>query len=467
MTSSAEERKEETDHSETPDYLGHGLMNSEKVLPEDHPFLNKDEDLSDAQDGKIVRLLTKEAHKGNRPEDGALVECSVRGVVVSSGVEFENRTFEFEFGRGAITDGLEIALASTSQEDEATVTIHPEHSTFLVDQRKYADAAFLEQKSKRIVPPAGEIVRYAVQMLYVENRRARGLRQDLKNAHATRLKEEGNEYFGMKRYHTSIRKYQKAIEYTYEDPPEEVMKVLEEMAEEKGTRLKDINITEPLPATELEEAKKQQPVIARQIQLNLCAVRNKLKQYQEAIEGCNLILKTDKENVKALFRRGQAYLGQKKYKKAKEDFRRILELDSENSDAKKQLTKVETLEAQEERKRRQVYKRMVSGISEEGVTPAAAPSGGFVDRFITSFFAGGVTQTHLWMLNGCFFLLLLLSAYLIVVRGVGIHGYIFLLLLIGLFLSVQWVLLVGYAPPPSTSSSASEETVIEDAKKDN
>ena len=63
----------------------------------------------------------------------------------------------------------------------------------------------------------------------------------------------------------------------------------------------------------------------------------KVGSYKNAIDSSNFVLKLDKDNVKALFRRGSAYLQQHSFDEAKQDFQKVLELDPANAAAKKEL----------------------------------------------------------------------------------------------------------------------------------
>jgi len=63
----------------------------------------------------------------------------------------------------------------------------------------------------------------------------------------------------------------------------------------------------------------------------------KVGNYKNAIESSNFVLKHDQNNVKALFRRGSAYLQQHSFDEAKSDFTKVLEIDQQNTAAKKEL----------------------------------------------------------------------------------------------------------------------------------
>ena len=84
----------------------------------------------------------------------------------------------------------------------------------------------------------------------------------------------------------------------------------------------------------------------------------KVDNFVEAIKNCDKALAIDAKNEKGLFRRGQAYFGQKDYDLAKNDFNAVLQLDPNNKAAKNQLIlAANAIKAQLE-KERTTYRNM-------------------------------------------------------------------------------------------------------------
>ncbi|KAF4571362.1 anaphase promoting complex subunit cdc16 [Pleurotus pulmonarius] len=75
-------------------------------------------------------------------------------------------------------------------------------------------------------------------------------------------------------------------------------------------------------------------------QLNRAAAYLKLGKNQDAERDCTTVLELSKNNLKALFRRGQARVGLEKYDAAKEDFEAIVKADPGNDAAKLELQKL-------------------------------------------------------------------------------------------------------------------------------
>lgn len=60
-----------------------------------------------------------------------------------------------------------------------------------------------------------------------------------------------------------------------------------------------------------------------------------LKQYKEAVRDCTEALRLDGKNVKAFYRRAQAYKALKDYKSSFEDINSLLQLEPRNGPAQK------------------------------------------------------------------------------------------------------------------------------------
>ncbi|KAL0487472.1 FK506-binding protein [Acrasis kona] len=106
---------------------------------------------------------------------------------------------------------------------------------------------------------------------------------------------------------------------------------------------------------ESEQEKKEYKLLGH---LNLAAVYNNQKNYTEAIKSCDEVLKIDQNNVKALFRRGQASNEGKDYEAAKKDLTRALEIEPNNAAVQKLLTTVKKNATEERNKEKKLYSNM-------------------------------------------------------------------------------------------------------------
>ena len=94
--------------------------------------------------------------------------------------------------------------------------------------------------------------------------------------------------------------------------------------------------------------------------MNLAQCYINLKQYNLAVGNCDLALRLDVNNTKALFRRGKAYYSLKKFEDAKKDFAEVVVKDPSNTLAAKQITVVDKAIALEKQKEKQMYAKMFS-----------------------------------------------------------------------------------------------------------
>ena len=84
----------------------------------------------------------------------------------------------------------------------------------------------------------------------------------------------------------------------------------------------------------------------------------KLKNNFESSTAATQALELDPTNEKALFRRGQAFLGLKEPKLACNDFAKCLELDPNNSAAKAQLAVWNKIQKEQLQKEKKIYANM-------------------------------------------------------------------------------------------------------------
>lgn len=107
--------------------------------------------------------------------------------------------------------------------------------------------------------------------------------------------------------------------------------------------------------------------------LNLAMCHLKTENFVEAQKNCDKALELDAKNEKGLFRRGQAYFGQKDYHLAKKDFTQLLEIDPNNSAAKSQLVncgiKMKAHHEEEKMKYKNMFERFAQRDSEVSKLP--------------------------------------------------------------------------------------------------
>ena len=156
------------------------------------------------------------------------------------------------------------------------------------------------------------------------------LEPDEKLERAERHKEKGTEIYQANNLEFSLKRFKVALSYL-------------DSIDCKGRSTSD-------------SIRKRTKTLTSQCHLNLAAGYLKMENFQAVIDHCNIALDLDPDNVKGLFRRGQAYTRLNMYSEAKLDIEKALKLDSSNKAVASQLRTIEG-KMKEERK---MYQKMFS-----------------------------------------------------------------------------------------------------------
>ena len=131
--------------------------------------------------------------------------------------------------------------------------------------------------------------------------------------------------------------------------------------------------------TDEDEKKRLREAVAA-CKLNRAMCHLKVKNYQDCLKDCSDVLDIDASSVKALFRQGKCYLALDKWDAAKESFRKVLELDDGNMEARRGLQSVRLKQQQQKEKEKKLYagKKLFDGKDRPQKPPpppeAAAPA---------------------------------------------------------------------------------------------
>lgn len=121
---------------------------------------------------------------------------------------------------------------------------------------------------------------------------------------AGKKKEEGNALFKTGKYAKASKRYEKAVKFIEYD------------------------------TSYTEEQKKSAKALKIACNLNNAACKLKLKDYKQAEKLCTKVLELESTNVKALYRRAQAYIQLADFDLAEFDIKKALEIDPNNRDVK-------------------------------------------------------------------------------------------------------------------------------------
>lgn len=251
-------------------------------------------------DKKVIKKILKEGDGYERPNDGAVVKVKLIGklqdgtVFVKKGHGEEEQLFEFKTDEEQVLDGLDRAVITMKKNEVALLTIAPE----------YAFGSTESQQELAVVPP-NSTVHYEVELLSFEKEKESwDMNTEEKIEAAGKKKEQGNALFKAGKYARASKRYEKAVKYI-----------------EYDTSFGD-------------EEKKQAKALKVACNLNDAACKLKLKDYKEAEKLCTKVLDLDGRNVKALYRRAQAYIQMADLDLAEFDIKKALEIDPDNRDVK-------------------------------------------------------------------------------------------------------------------------------------
>ncbi|XP_043719358.1 peptidyl-prolyl cis-trans isomerase FKBP62-like isoform X2 [Telopea speciosissima] len=250
-------------------------------------------------DKKVLKKILKEGEGYERPNDGTIVKVKLIGklqdgtVFLKKGHD-EEELFEFKTDDEQVINGLDKAVMTMKKGEVALVTVAPE----------YAFGSSESQQALAVVPP-NSTVYYEVELeSFVKEKESWDMNTQEKIEAAGKKKEDGNTLFKAGKYARASKRYEKAAKYIDYD------------------------------SSFGEEEKKQAKALKVTCNLNNAACKLKLKDYKEAEKLCTKVLDMESTNVKALYRRAQAYIQMADLDLAELDIKKALEIDPDNRDVK-------------------------------------------------------------------------------------------------------------------------------------
>lgn len=252
-------------------------------------------------DKKVIKKILKEGDGYERPNEGAVVKLKLIGklqddtVFVKKGHgDDENDLFEFKTDEEQVIDGLDKAVATMKKGEVALLTISPE----------YAFGSSESQQELAKVPPNSTVF-YEVELVsFDKERESWDMNNEEKIEAAGKKKEEGNALFKAGKYVRASKRYEKAAKFIEYD------------------------------SSFSEDEKKQAKALKITCNLNDAACKLKLKEFKQAEKLCTKVLELESSNVKALYRRAQAYMNMADMDLAEYDIKKALELDPNNREVK-------------------------------------------------------------------------------------------------------------------------------------
>ncbi|KAG9446021.1 hypothetical protein H6P81_012149 [Aristolochia fimbriata] len=298
-------------------------------------------------DKKVLKKILKEGEGYERPNEGAVVRVKLTGklgdgtVFVKKGQEEGDELFEFKTDEEQVVDGLDRAVLTMKKGEVALVTVAPQ----------YAFGSSESKQEVAVVPPNSSVY-YEVELVSFDKDKESW---DMNNAEkieaAGKKKEEGNVLFKAGKYERASKRYEKAAKFVEYD------------------------------SSFSEEEKKQSKALKVTCNLNNAACKLKLKDYKQAEKLCTKVLDLESRNVKALYRRAQAYIQLADLDLAELDIKKALEIDPDNRDIKLEYRALKEKVKENNKKEAKFYGNMFARMSKleqldsNKTTPGAAQQG--------------------------------------------------------------------------------------------
>lgn len=276
-------------------------------------------------DGRLIKRRIKDG-KGEFPMDCPLQDSRLRvhykGMLIDkektvfydTRVDNHGQPLEFSSGEGLVPEGFEMCVRLMLPEEISLVTCPPDYA--------------YDKFTRPANVPEGAHVQWEIELLGFEMLKDwtgmdfRAIMDDVEKTKGT-----GNRLFKEGKYALAKAKYDKILrEFNHVNPQDD-----EEGKEFANTR--------------------------SLLNLNVAACYLKMGDCRKSIETCNKVLDANPVHVKALYRRGMAYMEAGDYDEARADFNKMMTIDkSSEANAKAALLKLKQTEQEVEKKARKQFK---------------------------------------------------------------------------------------------------------------
>lgn len=281
------------------------------------------EDITEEEDGGIIRRIITKGEGYSKPNEGASVEVTLEGK--HEGRVFDSRELQFEVGDSenlGLPVGVEKALQAMEQGEESLFTIKPKYG-------------FGNTGSSRFDIPPGATLQYRLKLEKFEKaKESWEMNTTEKLEQSAIVKDKGTQYFKDGKYKQAAVQYKRIVSW------------LEHESSLQG------------------EDEKKAVALRLAAHLNLAMCYLKLQDPNPALENCDKALDLDANNEKALFRRGEALFVMKEFEKARDDFQRVVQLYPANKAAKSQALLCQKHIKEQYEKDKRIYANMFQKFAE-------------------------------------------------------------------------------------------------------
>mmetsp|Transcript_38322 Transcript_38322/g.105559 ORF Transcript_38322/g.105559 Transcript_38322/m.105559 type:complete len:669 (-) Transcript_38322:81-2087(-) len=282
-------------------------------------------DVSILQDNTVKKKTIREGDGHDKPRDGFRVSLKVEAATDGTNPlpGFNGpKTLTFNSGDGEVCDALDCASAAMQRNERALVTT-------VASKAIDSQIGLSKVEATKVV--------FTVELVdFKKGMDLWSMSSEDKLLIAAARKDCGAKLFKSKRFELALDKYKKVIELLRET--------------EKFSHECKIHASE----------------LKRTSELNKAACFLQLMQPTCALTCCNSVLKEDRHNVKALFRRAKCHEGRTEFVEAIRDLERVLELDPNNADAKAMLPRMRHAQRALDRESKDTFAKMCQGFGKLG-----------------------------------------------------------------------------------------------------
>ncbi|XP_020371994.2 peptidyl-prolyl cis-trans isomerase FKBP5-like [Rhincodon typus] len=277
----------------------------------------KGEDLTECEDGGIIRRIKKKGQGYSTPNEGATVEVYLEGR--TNAVLFDQRDVTFVVGEGEDQDipiGVDKALEKMRRGEHCILHLMPEYG--------FGDLG----KPHLNVPPNAELDYEILLKNFEKAKESWEMNTQEKLERAVLVKEKGTLYFKAGKYKQAQIQYRKIVAWLEQEYC---------LTQDESRRAKAL-------------------ILAAHLNVAMCHL--KLNKYLKAVESCDRALEIDRTNEKALYRRGEARLCVNEFDLAKADFQKVLQVNPENKAAKAQIVLCQNRIKEHHERNKKIYANM-------------------------------------------------------------------------------------------------------------
>nr|XP_024922496.2 70 kDa peptidyl-prolyl isomerase-like isoform X1 [Ziziphus jujuba var. spinosa] len=273
-------------------------------------------------DRKVVKKIIKAGEGFDCPNEGSLVKVIYIGKLDDGSVMerkgSEEEPFVFVSLQEQINEGLERAIITMKKGEQALVTV---------------DAEYLGSYGASGLVSASSALHYEVQLIdFTKEKPYWKMDTHEKMEACERKKHNGNLLFKAGKYWRASKKYEKAANYVDFDH------------------------------SFTKDEKRAADSLRLSCNLNNAACKLKLGEYHEASRLCTKVLEIDPFNVKALYRRSQAYKQVSEFEKAEADIKTALTIDPNNRDVKLEHKELKDKQREYTRYQSEIFSTMFARI---------------------------------------------------------------------------------------------------------